>query len=113
MFSLPPLLNVFSLLFLILFIFAVLAVYLFKDVVGGEVIEPEYTNFKNFTNALLILFRISTGEDWNNIMYDSLHRENCKDQSVDCVSPWTPFFYIVFILVCTYVMLNLFILVIL
>ena len=73
MFSLPSLFNVFSLLFLILFIFSVLAVYMFKDVLNGDSIEPSYNNFKNFANALLTLFRVSTGEDWNNIMYDCLH----------------------------------------
>ena len=111
MFSLPPLLNVFSLLFLILFIFAVLAVYMFRDVISGNSIEPDYNNYTNFANALIILFRISTGEDWNYIMYDCLHKENCRE-GTNCVSIFTPFFYIVFILVCTYVMLNLFILVI-
>ena len=98
-------------LFLILFIFAILAVFMFKDVRSGNVIEPNYTNFKNFANSLLILFRVSTGEDWNNIMYDCLHQENCRE-GTNCVNKFTPAFYIVFILVATYVMLNLFILVI-
>lgn len=84
---------------------------MFKDVLYGDSIEPTYNNFKNFANALLTLFRVATGEDWNNVMYDCLHKENCK-AGTNCVNPFTPMFYIVFILVCTYVMLNLFILVI-
>jgi hypothetical protein len=72
MFSLPSLFNVFSLLFLILFIYAVLGVFMFNNVLYGNVIEPEFNNFRNFSNALLFLFRIATGEDWNSIMYDTL-----------------------------------------
>ena len=69
-------------------------------------------NFKNFGLALLMLFRISTGEDWNYVMYDTMDPKNCMFNT-DCVNPFAPFYFISFILICTDVMLNLFVLIIL
>lgn len=62
--------NVLALLSLVFFIFAVLGVFVLKDTPPGLIVDDEYNNFKNFGNALLILFRCSTGEDWPKIMYD-------------------------------------------
>lgn len=69
-FSLSSLLNVFSLLMLVFFIYAVLGVFIFKDISSGQSIN-EYTNFKNFGQAMLILLMVCTGEDWNKIMFDT------------------------------------------
>ncbi|CDW88937.1 cation channel family protein [Stylonychia lemnae] len=112
MFSLPPLLNVFSLLMIIFFIFSVLGVFLFNQVEKGNSIDGEYKNFKNFGLAMLTLFRISTGEDWNNVMYDTMNPKNCAFKT-DCVSSFAPIYFISFVLICSYVMLNLFVLIIL
>ena len=101
-FSLPPLSSVFSLLMLVFFIYSILGVFLFKDIKSGNIIDPVYMNFNNFSNAMILLLRVSTGEDWNRIMYDCM-----KESKV------APFYFISFILICTYVMLNLFVLVIL
>lgn len=62
--------NVGALLTLVFFIFAVLGVFIFKDTPPGIIVDTNYNNFNNFGNALLILFRCSTGEDWPSIMYD-------------------------------------------
>ena len=70
LFTLPSLINVAALLTLVFFIFAVLGVFICKDAPPGTVIDDNFNNFKNFGNALLILFRSSTGEDWPYIMYD-------------------------------------------
>ncbi len=58
------LVNVFSLLMLIFFIFAVLGNFLFPGVKEGQVID-EYNNFWNFGMAILLLMRIATGEEWD------------------------------------------------
>ena len=88
---------------LVFFIYSILGVSLFKDITNGEVIDPLFMNFSNFHNAMLILVRVSTGEDWNTIMYDTMKQ-----------SPYyAPAYFISFILICSYVMLNLFVLVIL
>ena len=68
-FSLPSLLNVGALLLLIFFIYAILGVFLFKDIYNGEIIDS-YINFSNFGYAMLTIFKVSTGEDWSKIMFD-------------------------------------------
>jgi hypothetical protein len=67
--SLPSLLNVTSLLFLLLFVYAVLGVQLFWRVAEGEALG-DFANFRNFGWALLTLFRCVTGEGWNVLMHD-------------------------------------------
>jgi hypothetical protein len=55
--------NAFSLLSIVYFIFSVLAVFFFKDITHGVYID-DYMNFKNFTQSLMMMLRLSTGEDW-------------------------------------------------
>ncbi len=68
-------------------------------------------NFNNFYNAYIMLFRISTGEDWNRIMYDCMRTTDCIPGET-CGTILAAPFFIMFIMLVTYVMLNLFILVI-
>jgi len=72
-------------------------------------------NFSNFGMAMLMLFRMSTGEDWNYVMFDCSREE--KDGCIPgrtCGNKITAMIYFIsFILICTDVMLNLFVLVIL
>lgn len=111
-FSLPALFNVFALLMLIYFIFSILATFLFKSITEGEIINDN-NNFHNFGMSMLILIRISTGEDWNYIMKDTMLTEddNCIPNK-NCGSSWSPLFFFPYMILCTFIMLNLFILVI-
>ena len=70
MFSLPSLLSVFFLLMLIFFIFAILGVFIFNDVKRGKIIDG-YMNFNNFGYAMIMCLRMSTGENWPKIMFDT------------------------------------------
>jgi len=99
--SVQSLINVFMLLMLIFFMLATLGVFFFKDIETGNVIDPQFKNFKTFGDGFLLLFAISTGEDWNRIMYDCWRG-----------NPIAPLYFIIFILLVTHIMLNLFILVI-
>ena len=36
-----------------------------------------HANFKDFPSALLVLFRMSTGESWNGIMHDCMNMADC------------------------------------
>lgn len=101
-FSLPAILNVMSLLLLIFYIYAVLGVNLFYSVNSGIIIG-NYVNFSNFGNAMITLFRCSTGEDWYNIMKDC----SSNGSSIDSY-----LYFISFITITTFIMLNLFIMVI-
>jgi len=49
--------------------FAILGNFAFGNVKEGEVIN-ELKNFGTFLNSFLFLFALSTGEDWNKVMYD-------------------------------------------
>ncbi len=54
---------------LVYFMFSVLAVFLFKDITSGVIID-EYKNFAAFLPSLMTLFAVSTGENWNNLVFD-------------------------------------------
>lgn len=103
-FSLPPLMNVFSLLMIVFFIYAILGVFLFQDITTGIVINNTSMNFCNFTNSLILLLRCLTGENWHEVMTDT------KQNNYAIVSN---FYFISFRLICCDVMLNLFVLIIL
>lgn len=99
------------LLMLIFFMFSILGVFMFGEVTEGEVLD-DLKNFNNFFNAFLLLFALSTGEDWNLIMFD------CGRTPPDCIpgrtcgNMFSKLYFYALVLVCSHVMLNLFILVI-
>lgn len=76
-FSIPSLVNVMLLLNIIYFMFSIMGVFLFNEVKYGDVLD-EYKNFNNFIEAYILMFAVSTGEDWNKIMFD------CSRQPPDC-----------------------------
>ncbi|CAF3600682.1 unnamed protein product [Rotaria sp. Silwood1] len=70
--ALPQVGNLGLLFFLLFFIFATLGVELFGKLECSEE-QPcsgldKHANFKNFAIALLTLFRVATGDNWNSIM---------------------------------------------
>ena len=109
--SVESLINVFILLMLIFFIMAVLGNTLFLDVKEGNVID-DYKNFTNFHQSFSLLFSISTGEDWNRIMYDCMRLEPNCESGKTCGSSIAPLFFLTFNMIVSNIMLNLFILVI-
>ena len=100
MFSLPSILNILSLLMLVFFIYSILGVFILHTVKDGEVLD-DYTNFNNFGLAMMTLLRIATGEDWHLIMYDYMVE-----------IPESPYYFISFVTITTFIMLNMFIMVI-
>lgn len=74
--SVQSLLNVTLLLLLIFFMFSVLGVSLFQNVTSSDDVytlqsmDPQYKNFATFHNGLILIFVISTGENWPLVMYD-------------------------------------------
>ena len=109
--SVDSLFNIFLLLMLIFFIMSVLGNTLFPEVYEGNVIG-NYKNFTNFHQSFMLLFSVSTGEDWNKIMYDCWKTEPGCTPGLNCGSSLAALFFLVFIVLVTYIMLNLFILVI-
>lgn len=98
-YALPAILNVLSLLTLIFFIFSILGVYLFHSVQNTGTIN-EYFNFSNFGNGMTILWRISTGEDYPSIMYECSNYLGSKVYLI---------YFIVFITLIDFVVLDLFV----
>lgn len=66
--TLPGVLNITCLLLLLFIIFSVIAVQLFAGVAYYED-HDEHTNFREFFKAFVVLFRFSTGENWNGFMH--------------------------------------------
>jgi hypothetical protein len=102
LFSVPSLLNVGSLLLLIFFVFSVMGMNFFGDVPMDGVWLTKYNNFEHFGTSMLLLFRCMTGENWNSIMFYLYH------QGKYVAIPY----FILFLVSCTYIMINLFIAVI-
>jgi hypothetical protein len=111
-FSLPSVMNAFALLSLVYFIFSVLAVFFFKDTTEGQNLDA-YMNFVNFTQSMMFMLRLSTGEDWPMVMYDLMNTKEDCIPGANCGTAWAPLFFIMFVLIQQYVMVDLFVLIIL
>merc|ERR1711988_2052992 len=68
--------NLGLLLFLLFFIYSALGIELFGRMACTDNLPcdglSDYANFKNFGMAMLVLFRLSTGDNWNGMMKDGL-----------------------------------------
>jgi len=111
-FSLPSLLNVGALLFLVYYIYAILGTFLYGTIESGESINDTY-NFKNAANSFVTLFICSTGENWYIYMFDTINPAECTAGTKSCGTIAAYPFWISFTVICQYIFLNLFILVIL
>uniref|UniRef100_A0A7S3D7M4 Uncharacterized protein n=2 Tax=Palpitomonas bilix TaxID=652834 RepID=A0A7S3D7M4_9EUKA len=115
LFSLPSLANIGGLLLLVFVVFAILGVNFFWNVKHGDMVT-DYANFQTFGVAMLTLFRMTTGEDWNGIMHDCM-RGQCR-----VIEPKNPegcghgalgvTFFVIFNVLGNFILLNLFIAVI-
>jgi voltage-dependent calcium channel L type alpha-1D len=74
--TMPSLVNIGALLFLLMFIYAILGVQWYAKVRYGENIKDN-ANFQDFWTAMLLLVRCSTGENWNGLMYDAMLNTDC------------------------------------
>lgn len=102
--SIPAIANVFALLVLLFTIYGVLGAYLFHTITEKGLILNDYLNFTDFGNAVLVLIRVSTGEDWNYIQYDAAQKTNF----------WIAiFFFQTFVSLTTFIMYNMFVMVML
>lgn len=105
-------LNMILLLFIIIFIYAVIGVFMFKNVIQGECIN-DYNNFKNLFYALMTLFKCVTREEWTNLLFDLSKTPPDCIENVNCGSAFTPIYLISFMILNTYIIFNLFILILL
>ena len=66
--SLPAIFNVGSLLFLLMFVYAVLGMNLFGEIAPKGQIQPLHISFRTFGSSLLTLFRVFTGDGWGTVL---------------------------------------------
>jgi Ion transport protein len=110
--SLYSLVNIGILLAILMFVFAVLGMNFFDGVRHGLYLD-ENANFDTFFSSLLTLYRMLSGENWNGIMHDCSVQPPLCTEGVDCGSVAAPLYFVAFIVLGNFVVLNLFITVIL
>ena len=113
---LPAMMNVASVLFLVMSIYAVLGMQLFPFVKRGKSLN-EYSNFESYGRAMLLLFQVLTGDDWYMIMRDAAidYDHGCNPDAVppDCGTALAIPFFVSFVLIGAFIFLNLIVAVVL
>lgn len=117
--SLPALVNIGALLFLILFIYAIIGMSNFGYVRKHGALN-NVVNFETFGNSVLVLFRLASSAGWNEVL-DALMVQppdcdpNYKNiPNGNCGSPWIAVVYLVTFTLITYlIIVNMYIAVIL
>ncbi|XP_074873691.1 LOW QUALITY PROTEIN: voltage-dependent L-type calcium channel subunit alpha-1F [Carettochelys insculpta] len=105
---------------MIFFIYAVIGMQTFGKVAlqDGTQINRN-NNFQTFPQAVLLLFRCATGEAWQEIMLASLPGKRCDPESdvapgeeSSCGSSFAIVYFISFFMLCSFLIINLFVAVI-
>ena len=91
------------LLFLFILIFALLGMQLFGGAFNFEDETPA-ANFNTFAIALLTVFQILTGEDWNEVMYKAIESQGGIHNGGMIYSVY----FIILVLFGNYTLLNVF-----
>ncbi|KAI1884495.1 hypothetical protein AGOR_G00226970 [Albula goreensis] len=96
---------------LLFFIYAALGVELFGELVCNEDYPCEgmsrHATFENFGMAFLTLFQVSTGDNWNGIMKDTLRE--CPTGEYSCnpsLQFISPLYFVSFVLTAQFVLIN-------
>ncbi|KAF7652808.1 hypothetical protein LDENG_00091470 [Lucifuga dentata] len=104
---------------MLFFIYAIIGMQLFGNLALDEEEDcaiNEHNNFRTFIMALMLLFRSATGEAWHEIMLDCLGGKKCDPASGntenECGSTFAYTYFVSFIFLCSFLMLNLFVAVI-
>ncbi|XP_052794035.1 sodium channel protein 1 brain-like isoform X3 [Mya arenaria] len=125
--SLPALLNIGMLLFLIMYIYAIICLSQFQNLKIEDPLDEDVVNFRTFGNSFLLMFRLSTAAGWNDILGAMMIAPpNCNnthyqqgDEWIEnspgnCGTSWLAVFALTtYILIIFLVVINMFIAVIL
>ena len=111
--SLPQLINVSVLMFLVLFIFAMLGTSLYSETKFQAKLGP-HSNFRSFSSSSKLIYQILVGEEWQDLMtecwiqppyctqrFDGYEFGDCGFVSI------TPFYFISLKVLCDLMILNL------
>lgn len=105
--SMRAIVSLLLLLFLFIVIFALLGMQVFGgkfNETGDDLDEPDRSNFDTFTQSLLSVFQILTGEDWNEVMYTGINAYG----GVSSVGIWACSYFIILFICGNYILLNVF-----
>ncbi|XP_068588557.1 voltage-dependent N-type calcium channel subunit alpha-1B-like isoform X3 [Cebidichthys violaceus] len=102
---------------MLFFIYAIIGMQVFGNIeLNEETAINHHNNFQTFFQALTLLFRSATGEAWHEIMLACLSNRPCDRLSgtvgKECGSDFGYFYFVSFIFLCSFLMLNLFVAVI-
>ncbi len=112
---------------MLFFIYAIVGMQLFGSLIADPTTTIErHNNFRHIFNALMLLFRCATGEGWPDIMLDARAGRPCDERALEynettgllknpdqnCGSNLTYLYFVSFIFLCSFIMLNLFVAVI-
>ncbi|XP_063745485.1 voltage-dependent N-type calcium channel subunit alpha-1B isoform X2 [Eleginops maclovinus] len=102
---------------MLFFIYAIIGMQVFGNIeLNEENAINHHNNFQTFFQALTLLFRSATGEAWHEIMLACLSNRPCDRLSgtvgKECGSDFAYFYFVSFIFLCSFLMLNLFVAVI-
>eukprot|EP00347_Sterkiella_histriomuscorum_P011811 403371009 len=128
-FTIPALANVGGLLLLLLYLYSIVGVILFGDVMRNGLLTDNL-NYETFPNAFITLFSISTGDAWDQVMAATIRSRSIDYQCIENPSymdyvknnyipigcgqgPVGYIFYYSYILLVNLIFLNLFIAIIL
>ncbi|KPP67491.1 hypothetical protein Z043_113913, partial [Scleropages formosus] len=97
--SMKSIISLLFLLFLFIVVFALLGMQLF----GGRFIFDEYTptHFDTFPAAIMTVFQILTGEDWNEVMYNGIRSQGGVNKGM-----WSSIYFIVLTLFGNCILLH-------
>ncbi|KAK3884837.1 hypothetical protein Pcinc_010911 [Petrolisthes cinctipes] len=104
---------------MLFFIYAIIGMQVF----GNMKFDPDtdlnrHNNFQSFFESLLLLFRCATGEAWQSIMLSCIKGKPCAEKALKnnltktCGSNLAYAYFVSFIFLCSFLMLNLFVAVI-
>uniref|UniRef100_A0A3Q3EXF7 Voltage-dependent L-type calcium channel subunit alpha n=1 Tax=Labrus bergylta TaxID=56723 RepID=A0A3Q3EXF7_9LABR len=102
--SMKSIASLLLLLFLFIIIFSLLGMQLFGGKFNFDETVTKRSTFDNFPQALLTVFQILTGEDWNTVMYDGIMAYGGPASSgmIVCI-------YFIILFICgNYILLNVF-----
>ncbi|KAK3088414.1 hypothetical protein FSP39_018877 [Pinctada imbricata] len=105
------------LILMLFFIYAIIGMQVFGNIkLDSQTEITRHNNFRNFISALLLLFRCATGESWQLIMKSCMSDSPCDPESKmkgnKCGQDIAVLYFVSFIFLSSFLMLNLFVAVI-
>jgi hypothetical protein len=109
-FSLPEIATTGVVLIVLMFTYASIGVELFAGIRFGVYLN-HHANFNTFSRAMLTLFRVVTGENWNGLMHDCTVQEpQCSKALNDCGLLWQTYvFFYSFLFLTALLVINVFV----